>query len=51
MKAGLYQGHPIADQLEEIADELNDYNGSLALHAADYIRVLEKRLALYDKGF
>lgn len=47
----LFEGREISECLENIADELNNYNGSLVLHAAAYIKQLEKHLAFADKGF
>ena len=47
----LYEGHEITECLENIADELNNYNGSLVLHAAAYIKQLEAQLKFSDKAF
>lgn len=49
--SNMYQGEEISKCLEDIADELNHYNGSLALHAAAYIRHLEAQIAFNSRKF
>lgn len=49
--SNLYQGAEMPDQLEAIADELNDWNAGLVTHAAYYIRQLEAKLKQSDKAF
>lgn len=47
----LFEGREISECLENIADELTSYNGSLVLQAAAYIRQLEKSLEFSDRAF
>lgn len=47
----LFEGREISECLENIADELTSYNGSLVLQAAAYIKQLEKQLEFSDRSF